>query len=219
MAEDARRKILARVAEATEGVRDDDPGRAQDALPRGYRQQGATAPAARLDRFEARLVDYGVDVVRTPVAGLPGRVAQEVARRRVRRLVVPGELPAAWLAAVPDVTRVDPVADAAELVDADATLTGCAVAIAETGTLILDGGPGQGPRAGTLVPDVHLCVVHASLLVELVPEAVARTKDSVAAGRPLTWISGPSATSDIELVRVAGVHGPRTLVVLLVTDA
>jgi L-lactate dehydrogenase complex protein LldG len=128
-------------------------------------------------------------------------------------VLVPGTLPSRWLSA----TDVTPVPDRAEstpseLDAVDSVVTGCAVAIAETGTLVLDGGPDQGRRRITLVPDHHICVVRVpDQVVSSVPQALERLDPT----RPLTWISGPSATSDIELDRVEGVHGPRTLEVVL----
>lgn len=219
MSDDARRIVLDRIARATADVRDDDPPAAHAALDRDYRHRDDLNEPGRLDLLEARLVDYGVDVVRTRASDLTDVLTAELTRRRARRVVVPKGSPDAWLAAVEGGVRLRDDADPTLLDDADATLSGCAVAVADTGSIVLDGGPGQGRRAATLVPDVHLCVVPASRVVGLVPEAVARLHDAVAAGAPLTWISGPSATSDIEMIRVAGVHGPRTLVVFLVRDA
>jgi L-lactate dehydrogenase complex protein LldG len=107
-----------------------------------------------------------------------------------------------------------------QIESSDGVLTAAALGIAQTGTIVLDGGPGQGRRALTLLPDYHLCVIRADQIVGFVPEAVTRLHDAARApGRPITWISGPSATSDIELNRVAGVHGPRTLEVLVVMDS
>jgi L-lactate dehydrogenase complex protein LldG len=103
-----------------------------------------------------------------------------------------------------------------ELDALDGALTGCAIGIAEVGAFVLDGGPGQGRRALSLVPDLHICVVREDQVVGLVPEAVRKLEESVRAGRPLTFVAGPSATSDIELDRVEGVHGPRTLHVVVV---
>jgi L-lactate dehydrogenase complex protein LldG len=133
----------------------------------------------------------------------------------VRLLVVPGGLPADWLSAADGLELlIDSPEEPLGIADLDRTdgvITGCAVAIAETGTIVLDASEGQGRRALTLVPDLHLVVVRAEQVVQSVPEAVAR----MAPGRPLTMISGPSATSDIELERVEGVHGPRSLIVVL----
>jgi len=219
VSDDARRELLARVAAATEGVRDDDPAAAHAALPRAYRRTGTAGPAALASLLEERLVDYGVDVVRTRTRDLAAAIASELRRRRARRVAMPDDLPATWTREATGVERLPGDASADELDDADAVVTGCALAVAETGSLVLDGGAAQGRRALTLVPDVHLCVVAASQVVELVPEALERLEAAAAAGAPVTWISGPSATSDIELSRVAGVHGPRTLGVLLVLDA
>lgn len=216
----ARDAVLRRVREATTGARDGDADAAYAALPRAYRAADAGADrASLLDRLQERLGDYGVRVVRTAAVDLPAALAREVDARAAGRVVMPPDAPAAWRAALAGRTLVRDEAAAAELDAADATVTACSVAIAETGTIVLDGGPGQGRRAASLVPDVHLCVVAASQVVALVPEAIERLAPAARAGRPLTWISGPSATSDIELVRVAGVHGPRALVVLLVVDA
>jgi L-lactate dehydrogenase complex protein LldG len=127
----------------------------------------------------------------------------------VRRLVVPRDIPPGWLPAGVDAVG-DTGLDANELDQIGAALTGCALGIAETGTIVLDGGPTQGRRALTLVPDVHICVVAAEQVVDGVPTALRRLAGLVRSERrPLTFVSGPSATSDIELSRVEGVHGPR----------
>jgi L-lactate dehydrogenase complex protein LldG len=129
-----------------------------------------------------------------------------------RRVVTPVDVPEDWLRGYQGMVLPDDGLTVADLDGADAVLTGCAVAIAETGTIVLDGGAGQGRRALSLVPDHHVCVVAADQVVGTVPAGLRRLTPT----RPLTFISGPSATSDIELNRVEGVHGPRRLHVLLV---
>jgi L-lactate dehydrogenase complex protein LldG len=167
------------------------------------------------ERFVDRIVDYRAAIDEVDVDGVGVAIARVVSESGIDSLLIPAGIPSAWLDALaPHVRTVDDRADLAP-VDLDriaAVLTGCAVAIAETGTIVLDGGSGQGRRAGTLVPDRHICVVGIDQVVASVPEAVARLTPTA----PLTWISGGSATSDIELNRVEGVHGPRHLHVLLV---
>lgn len=188
-----------------------------DGAPGAYRVTGTLDDAARLALFEERIRDYGVRLTRSTEDALRVTIGRVLEDRGIGRVVVPAGVPAAWL---PDGVTVaadtpDPLtADA--LAAVDGVLTTCAVAIAETGTLALDAAAGQGRRALTLVPDYHLCVVRADQVVQTVPEAVRRLEDRVRAGAPITLVSGPSATSDIELRRVSGVHGPRTLDVILV---
>jgi L-lactate dehydrogenase complex protein LldG len=211
----AREEMLSRIrtALAADGLSKPDSVtlRLSPAEP-AYRNLGRLDEPRRLDLLAERLADYRAAVRRTTPDGLAAEVAAALAGRGTRRVVVPPSPPAEL---PPDVEAVaDDGLSPQDLDAVDGVLTGAAVAIAETGTIVLDGSPDQGRRAITLVPDYHLCVVRAEQVVELVPEAVARLAGSAA--RPLTWISGPSATSDIELSRVEGVHGPRTLEVILV---
>ncbi|GCF07537.1 LutC/YkgG family protein [Dictyobacter arantiisoli] len=166
--------------------------------------------------FTQNLLDYKASVINTTAAELSRQIAELCLQERIQRLVLPVDVPVSWLPAHIQALRDDPPLALRDLDACDAVLTGCAVAIARTGTIILDGGERQGRRILSLVPDRHLCVVYASQIVGLVPEAIAAIQER--AGHPITLISGPSATSDIELSRVEGVHGPRSLSVLIVQD-
>lgn len=189
-------------------------------VPRAYRRVGALGPGERVARFCERAADYRATVLRLVAeAEVPAAVAEICARRGARRLGIPPRLPAAWRPKGIELVE-DRGLSPQELDALDGALTGCAVAVAETGTLVLAAGAAEGRRALTLVPDLHLCVVREEQVVELLPEALALVHDLVALERrPLTFVSGPSATSDIELSRVEGVHGPRTLVVLVVKES
>ena len=213
----AREEILRRVRRATHDVPKDE--RPEDVpVERGYRKKDDSPRNEIVERFAERVAEYEATVHRVNECDLPREVAEALERRGVRKLVVPARLPEGW---VPE--GVETLRDAArsplsneELDRSDGVLTGCSLGIAQTGTIVLDAGEGQGRRALTLLPDYHLCVVREDQVVGLVPEAFAKLEDTVTdEGRAITFISGPSATSDIELNRVEGVHGPRTLEVLI----
>lgn len=184
--------------------------------------QGAGLPAEGvLERFTEMVRDYRATVQPVTSADLPRAVAGALQVAGCSSVVVPTGLDDRWLVEVRHGSMrvvAEQEVDTAGLDGVDAVVTAAAVGIATTGTIVLDHGPDQGRRALSLVPDTHVCVVRAEQVVADVPQAVARLRPDAEAAQPQTWISGPSATSDIELERVEGVHGPRTLVVLLVTD-
>ena len=202
----ARDVVLARIRTAL-GRSPESP---EDPVPRAYRTSGDLDAPVLLGLLAERLRDYGCAVRHAAPGTVMTAVAEALGQRGAQRVVVPPGFDLTGLPAGTEIVADDGLSPAA--LDAmDGVITGAAVAIAETGTIILDGSPGQGRRALSLVPDYHVCIVRAGQVVALVPEALAR----LTPGRPLTWISGPSATSDIELDRVQGVHGPRTLEVIL----
>lgn len=214
----AKETILWRIRRATRDVPQDE--RPEDVpVERGYRREVDARRAEIVERFAESVAEYKATVHRVKEDELPGAIEVALEQRGVRRLVVPPYLPREW---IPE--GVEALRDAArphltkeELDVSDGVLTGCALGIAQTGTIVLDSGRAQGRRALTLLPDYHLCVVREDQIVGLVPEAFARLEGTVKdEGRAVTFISGPSATSDIELNRVEGVHGPRTLEVLIV---
>jgi L-lactate dehydrogenase complex protein LldG len=178
-------------------------------IPRDYHGTSGTDLDDPVALLERRLVDYKATVRRCSEAEIPAMVAAAFKGRG--RVVVPPELQAGWVAGLDDVLYDDPPISVRDLDAAGGVITSCAVAIALTGTIVLDHGAGQGRRALTLVPDYLLAVVRLDQIVAGVPDAIALL-DPI---KPQTWISGPSATSDIELNRVEGVHGPRTLEVII----
>lgn len=212
-------------------------------LVREYREEGSAFRSEVLARFQDRVSDYHATFMRVRGEDLPGEIRRVLLERGVTRLAVPDRLPARWLRGLSDGSLEvlkDPymgLLDRAPAVSAygegaalplrraqldgcQGVLTGCALAIAETGTIVLNAGPTQGRRILTLLPDYHLCIVEAEQVVETVPEAIKILAEHLRlAPVPITFISGPSATSDIELDRVEGVHGPRVLDVILSATA
>ena len=214
----AKETVLWRIRRATRDVPEEESP--QDVpVERGYRTEDEASREEIVARFAENVAEYEATVHRIEAAALAAKIEEILHKRGIGKLVVPPRLPKAW---IPD--GIEVLKDAArprltneKLDGADGVLTGCALGIAQTGTIVLDAGPRQGRRALTLLPDYHLCVVREDQIVGLVPEAFAKLEGTVREqGRAVTFISGPSATSDIELNRVEGVHGPRTLEVLIV---
>jgi L-lactate dehydrogenase complex protein LldG len=197
----AREEILGRVRAAVARQPSND-------IPREYR----TTTRDGLESFLERLAHYDARAIHTTESELAATIATTLAQRQARDVIAPDGVPGGWLTTVNPIKDTPPL-DNDALDGSDGVVTACALAIAQTGTIVLDGSPGMGRRALTLLPDYHLCVVRAEQIVPSVPEALARLTPT----SPLTFISGPSATVDIEMVRVKGVHGPRTLDVILVT--
>ncbi len=210
MKQTAKDAILARIRKALANAPEPPP------VPHDFLERDERDRSAILEELIDRLVDYKALVTRTDDASLPPAIVAACQQHGITRLVVPPDLPAAWIPTGVTVLRDDPPLTISDLDESSGVLTGCAMAIAQTGTIILDGGAYQGRRVLSLVPDLHMCVVCAEQVVGLVPEAITRLAER--ATHPITLISGPSATSDIELSRVEGVHGPRTLHVFVVND-
>jgi L-lactate dehydrogenase complex protein LldG len=184
-----------------------------DAVPRDYKRTATLEHEAILEMLEDRLRDYDASVVRAKGGDVGAEIARILAEREKRRIVIPAGLGLTLPAGFDFV--VDQGMSSAELDGFEGVVTASTLAIAETGTIVLQNVPGQGRRAPTLIPDYHLCIVRASDVVETVPEAMERLQATAAAAT--TFVSGPSATADIEMTRIKGVHGPRFLDVILST--
>jgi L-lactate dehydrogenase complex protein LldG len=210
----ARAEVLRRIRAAKGGVASAEAARTGwSALERRYRREATRSREVILELLVDRLQDYDARVVRAVHVDVRTAAAGMLGERKVRRMVVPAGLAAEWLPGGVEFV-VDEGLAATELDRVDGVMTGATLAIAETGTVVLQNVAGQGRRAVTLVPDYHLCMVRVEDVVETVPEAIGRLQAT--AELATTFVSGPSATADIEMTRIKGVHGPRFLDVILV---
>jgi L-lactate dehydrogenase complex protein LldG len=207
---DARTEILGRIRDGNAVARA-TAGRHED-VDRSYIRAGTLARPEVIELLVDRLTEYDAGVFHTSAVEVPGTIAKVLAERGKDHMLAPAGLPAEWLVGGVRWTTDDPSLSPADLDALQGVLTSATVAVAATGTIALQHGPGQGRRMATLIPDYHLIVVRADQVVETIPEGFARL-DPV---RPTTTISGPSATADIEMTRIKGVHGPRFLDVILV---
>jgi L-lactate dehydrogenase complex protein LldG len=216
---EAKNEILKKIRQALGDVsKKDQPD--QHITERGYKRKSGWGQEKRVRVFKERISEYSAKVFEVREESLTKAIAEACQRQKVKKLVVPPEFPHEWLPN--DLDLLDDGIQQltnAELDASDGVISTCRLAIAQTGTVVLDGSPGQGRRALSLVPDYHLCIVRANQIVGIVPEAFSQLEETIKkSGRPVTFISGPSATSDIELNRVEGVHGPRRLEVLVINS-
>jgi len=213
---DSRTQIVERLRAANGSAALDREGLAQayDALPRQYIRQGKLSPSAKIDLLIERLREYDADVVESTPEMLPATIGSRLAASRRKTFVVPSGAPSAWRIAGFD-WKIDAGLDIKAIEDTDGVVTGASYAIADSGTIVLHHTAEEGRRVLTLLPDWHLCILRTSQVVETLPEYFASLKEPP---QLVTWISGPSATADIEMTRIKGVHGPRFLNVILVCE-
>ncbi len=212
----ARTEILRRIRVATGLAADQAAIEAEwRGIERAYKQVKSVDQAGLLHQLEDRLRDYDAGVYRANSAGIAALVSSILSERGKQTMAVPSGIPAEWLPA--GVTFVEDTRGDVSIIDAcQGVLTSATLAIAETGTIVLQDAPGQGRRAVTLLPDYHLCLVDAANIIQTVPEAIALLQPT--AHLATTFFSGPSATADIEMTRIKGVHGPRFVDVILIVD-
>jgi L-lactate dehydrogenase complex protein LldG len=212
----SRQRILDRIDAATKSVAKDSSqlAEAYAALPRSYIRRGALSAEARIELMIERLREYDAEVVESTPAALPAAIAAQLSASGKHWFVVPDGLPAEWLAAGFD-WKIDRNLATAEIEGVEGVVTAAFCGVADSGTIILHHSPAEGRRVITLLPDWHLCILRASQVVETLPEYFDRCQQPPALA---TTISGPSATADIEMTRIKGVHGPRFLHVILVRD-
>jgi len=212
----ARRQIFDRIRAATRNsaATAEQAGVSYAGLSRGYTRRGALPAHARIDLMIERLREYDAEVAECAPDALPAAIAAQLAASGRRRFVAPPGLPSEWLAPQFEWT-IDHDLPTAEVEQAEGVVTTCFCAVADSGTIVLHHSPSEGRRVLSLLPDWHLCILRASQIVETLPEyfSLCRQPPSL-----VTWISGPSATADIEMTRIKGVHGPRFLHVILVRD-
>jgi len=211
----SRQRILDRIRSATQPPNNSDQiAAAYAALPRTYIRHGRLSTEARIALMIERLREYDAEVVESTPAALPASIASQLSASGKRTFVAPAGLPAEWLASSFN-WKIDHGLSTGEIEEAEGVMTAAFCGVADSGTIVLHHSPPEGRRVLTLLPDWHLCILRASQIVETLPEYFSRCTEPP----PLvTWISGPSATADIEMTRIKGVHGPRFLHVILVRD-